>query len=65
MLDIGALTQTSGLLKVAEVAALFRVTPATVVRWEKRGRLPARRTPGGHRRFAADDVRAALEGDRS
>ena len=40
-----------------EVAMLFRVDPKTVTRWAKTGRLPAStRTPGGHRRYNADEV---------
>lgn len=42
------------------VAGLFRVSDKTVVRWAKSGRLPSFRTPGGHRRFYADQVEALL-----
>jgi excisionase family DNA binding protein len=49
------------LLSPAEVAALFRVTPKTVTRWEKSGQLRAIRTPGGHRRFEAAEVAAFVE----
>ncbi len=48
------------LLTPGEVAALFRVDPKTVTRWAAIGRLSSLRTPGGHRRFRADEVRAAL-----
>lgn len=44
------------LLMPAEVAALFRVSPKTVVRWAK-GRPAAL---GGHRRFRRDVVEQAL-----
>ena len=43
-----------------EVAVLFRVDPKTVTRWAAAGRIASIRTPGGHRRFRADDVRALL-----
>jgi excisionase family DNA binding protein len=40
-----------------EVARLFRVAPSTVTRWAREGRVPARRTPGGHYRYPAAAVR--------
>lgn len=49
------------LMTPAEVAALFRVSPKTVTRWARAGKLPAIRTLGGHRRFRAGDVRSFLE----
>jgi excisionase family DNA binding protein len=44
-----------------EVAAMFQVNPTTVARWADTGKLPCMRTPGGHRRFPAAQVRALLE----
>lgn len=44
----------------AEVAALFRVDVKTVGRWAAAGRIPAIRTPGGHRRYPAVAVKALL-----
>jgi len=44
----------------AEVASLFRVNPKTVTRWMTDGRIAAELTPGGHRRFAPEDVRVLL-----
>ncbi len=38
-------------LTPAETADLFGVDPRTVNRWVHEGKLPARRTPGGHLRF--------------
>lgn len=49
------------LLTPAEVAALFRVSPKTVTRWARAGKLTAMRTLGGHRRFRANEVRGLLE----
>lgn len=40
---------------------MFRVDPKTVTRWAVAGKLRSIKTPGGHRRFAADEVRALLE----
>jgi len=51
------------LMTPAEVAAMFRVAPKTVMRWVKEGRLTAVRTPGGHRRFREPEVRALLAGE--
>jgi excisionase family DNA binding protein len=50
------------LLTPAEVARLFRVDPKTVTRWAAAGRLSSVRTPGGHRRFRAAEVRSLLDG---
>lgn len=43
-------------LSTGDVAALFGVTPKTVVRWADEGKLPYFQTPGGHYRFYAEDV---------
>lgn len=51
------------LLTPAEVAALFRVDAKTVSRWANAGKITSVRTPGGHRRFREDEVRALLRGD--
>jgi excisionase family DNA binding protein len=48
------------LLTPAEVARLFRVSPKTVTRWARAGKLTAMRTLGGHRRFRAAEVRSLL-----
>lgn len=49
------------LLTPAEVAQLFRVSPKTVTRWARTGKLSAKRTLGGHRRFSEAEVRAFLD----
>jgi excisionase family DNA binding protein len=46
------------LMTPAEVAALFRVSPKTVARWSRAGKLTALRTLGGHRRFRVEEVEA-------
>lgn len=51
----------NALLTPAEVAALFRVSPKTVTRWARAGKLTAMRTLGGHRRFRASEVRGLLD----
>ncbi|HWD46645.1 MAG TPA: BldC family transcriptional regulator [Actinomycetota bacterium] len=49
------------LLRIGEVAALFRVDSKTVGRWAKAGKLSCTRTLGGHRRFYDAEVRALLD----
>jgi excisionase family DNA binding protein len=39
------------LLTRAEVSLLLGVSPNTVTRWAREGRLPSRMTLGGHHRF--------------
>ena len=48
-------------LKTAEVAKLLRVSPKTVSRWAKEGKLPHLVTLGGHRRFPATEIRAIAD----
>jgi excisionase family DNA binding protein len=38
-------------LTASEAAARLHVSPKTVARWAKEGRLAHRRTLGGHRRY--------------
>jgi excisionase family DNA binding protein len=45
-------------LTTGDVAAIFAVTTTTVKRWADSGLLPHFKTPGGHYRFNAEDVRA-------
>ena len=54
-------TQPPKLMLAKEVARLFRVDPKTVTRWARSGRLRCVRTPGGHRRYFTDEVRALYE----
>ena len=48
------------LLTASEVAAMFSVHRDSVGRWSDRGLLTAVRTPGGRRRYYADEVAALL-----
>ncbi len=41
-----------------EVARILRVSPKTVARWAKDGKLPHLVTLGGHRRFPQGAIRA-------
>jgi len=45
----------------SEAAAVLQVSPKTVTRWAKEGKLPSRRTLGGHRRYARADIASLVE----
>lgn len=47
-------------LTVREAAKLLGVHPATLRQWADAGIVPSFRTPGGHRRFARQDIEAFL-----
>jgi excisionase family DNA binding protein len=49
-------------LRSAEVADLLGVSPKTVARWAKEGRLPFVRTLGGHRRYSEAAIRELTAG---
>jgi excisionase family DNA binding protein len=50
-------TQPEVYIRTAEAAKILRVSPKTVSRWAKEGRLPHVVTLGGHRRFPAAAIR--------
>ena len=43
-------------LTTLDASRIFKKSPETVRLWEKQGKLPAIRTPGGQRLFKRDDV---------
>lgn len=43
-------------LRTSDVAKLLHVSPKTVSRWAKEGKIPHLSTLGGHRRFPASEV---------
>jgi excisionase family DNA binding protein len=51
-------------LHSAEVADILQVSPKTVSRWAKEGKLPFLKTLGGHRRYPEAEIRALAEGLR-
>src|SRR5215203_1265968 len=51
----------SSYLLPSEVAEVLQVSPKTVTRWAKEGKLPSRRTLGGHRRYARADIESLAE----
>lgn len=48
------------MLSTTQVAGLLGVSAQTIANWIDNGRLPAGRTPGGHRRVSAQDLAAFL-----
>jgi excisionase family DNA binding protein len=43
-------------ITTGQAASLCSVTPDTVLKWIKAGKIPASRTPGGHYRISRSDV---------
>jgi excisionase family DNA binding protein len=48
-------------LRTIEVAGILHVSPKSVSRWAKEGKLPFLRTLGGHRRYPEAAIRALAE----
>ncbi len=48
-------------LTLREAAEVLGVHPATLRAWADAGEVPSFRTPGGHRRFAFEDLEAFIE----
>ena len=51
-------------LHTAEVADILHVSPKTVSRWAKEGKLPFLKTLGGHHRYPEAEIRDLAEGLR-
>jgi excisionase family DNA binding protein len=49
--------EAPGYLLPAEVAEMLSVSPKTVSRWAKEGKLPFMKTLGGHRRYPEAEIR--------
>ena len=49
------------LLTTSEVASIFAVNARTVAVWARAGKIRPIRTPGGHPRFQASDIRRVIE----
>lgn len=66
-LEVSAHDDVERFLTPGEVARLVGVSPTTVTRWAREGKLRCRTTLGGHRRFEPSVVRelqGALEANR-
>ncbi len=60
------LSAASDFLTRADVAVMLGVSPNTVARWARQGRLPCQMTLGGHRRFerrTIEDIRRRMRGE--
>jgi excisionase family DNA binding protein len=56
-----AVTNNPSYLSTGEVADLLYVSPKTVSRWAKEGKLPFMKTLGGHRRYPEAEIRQLAE----
>lgn len=59
----GAVIDPPAVMTTSEVSRLLGVSPNTVTRWAREGRLPCRLTLGGHHRFerrVIDEIRDSL-----
>jgi excisionase family DNA binding protein len=50
-------TEPTSYLRTAQVADLLQVSPKTISRWAKEGKLPFLKTLGGHRRYPEAKIR--------
>jgi excisionase family DNA binding protein len=53
--------QPTTYLRTAQVGDIMHVSPKTVSRWAKEGKLPFLRTLGGHRRYPEREIRQLQE----
>jgi excisionase family DNA binding protein len=51
------LPDAESFLHSSQVADILHVSPKTIARWAKDGRLPYQRTLGGHRRYPEQAIR--------
>jgi len=51
---------STDLLSTGQAARLLSVTPDTVLKWIKQGRVPAAQTAGGHYRIARENIESLL-----
>ena len=57
------LVPAGGWLSIREACAFLGVDQSTLRRWTNDGRVPVFKTPGGHRRYAREDLRALVVGN--
>src|SRR5215813_9542473 len=49
-------SRSKDIFSTHDAARICRVTPMTVIRWIKEGKIPAFKTAGGHRRILRADL---------
>jgi excisionase family DNA binding protein len=54
-------TKEERYISVTDVARIFAVSPKTITRWAREGKLPCMRTLGGHRRYPEQIMKALAE----
>lgn len=59
-MSVSAQRKSERLLPPADVARLFGVGTSTLRLWAADGKISARRTLGGHRRYRESEVRALV-----
>jgi excisionase family DNA binding protein len=57
------MSETKELMTPTEVGKALRVDAKTVTRWAERGLIRSIKTPGGHVRLYAADVKAIVNGE--
>ncbi len=60
MTDPSTFVDDADLLTPAEAARKLGVTPNTVTRWSRAGKISAIQTMGGHRRFRRGEIERVL-----
>lgn len=60
---MSAVTESSW-MRLGAASRFLGVDPSTLRAWTDAGRVPVFRTPGGHRRYAEQDLRAFLDRNR-
>ena len=71
MTDVGrrgeaaAAPADDGWLSISQAAEQLGVSPATLRLWTAAGKIQARTTPGGHRRYAVGEVRRVQVGEQA
>jgi len=58
----GTVLDPPAVMTTSEVSRLLSVSPNTVTRWAREGRLPCRLTLGGHHRFERRVIEGIREG---
>ena len=61
MVENAQSTRNQRWVPIGQASRILEVNESTLREWANRGAIRVFRTPGGHRRFSKDDIRAMLE----